>query len=296
MKNKEKRVIFGILFLIFVGILSSILSGSPSMYQGESINENYLEDLRLKAKVECLQSLQCSEGYECINNKCRDKNSINVCQDTVLSTTAVSLKVGDSLNSGKRALSYSDLPYLLEDGKILEIIDDNITEYLYSPLILINDDKIEKENQDHLIKPKSGPGLIIYIFSFSKNVDFSNKNIQGQVLRILGEEYIIGDDSTNSIIYLISDNKRIRLEGGKNVETKEGLVSKVVEGASVNMIKDEKGIAMFEIVFGIQGNINNNKNNIKVGENYIDPVFNTIKLSFNNIQDGLVDVRIGGQC
>ena len=39
-----------------------------------------------------------------------------------------------------------------------------------------------------------------------------------------------------------------------------------------------------------------NKNNIKVRENYSDSVFNAVKLSFKDVEDKFVDVRIGSSC
>lgn len=294
MKNNAllRNVLIVLLSLI---VLSFILSKTGfAIYQASAISEEYLETLRLKANVECLQNSQCLEGYECMNTKCVNIDSVNLCPDTSLSTSATPLKVGDSINSGKRVLSYSDLPYLLADGRIVEIVNNETIEYLYSPAILIKDSKIEKENGNYVIKQKSNSEVLVYRFSFSKNVDFSSKSMKGQALRILGKEYVIGDDSTNSAIYLIADKEKIELESGGNVRI--GTFSKAVEGTSVNMLKDERGIAMFEIIFKMQGNINNNKYSIGTGEKYIDPVFNTVKLSFNNVNNEFADIRIGGNC
>ena len=117
----------------------------------------------------------------------------------------------------------------------------------------------------------------------------SSRNIQGQVLRILGKEYVIGTDSTNSVISLISNTEEIKLEKLENVKINSNSIS----GTIANIEKDSNGeVAVFEIAFNMPDN-----SNIKVGENAADRVFDAIKLSFNSVDaNGFALASIEGKC
>ena len=183
----KKSVLVGILAgLMLIGLSFIILSQNTitgfSVYQTSSINEGYLEELKIKENVECLQNSQCLENQECVENFCLDKNSINLCKEVSLSTSSIKLKIGDSINSYKRVITNYELPFLLNKGKIIEIVNNETIEHLYVQNILIGYAEISKDN----IQSKSTKSnILIYRLTFSKNIDFSNKNIQGQALRIL---------------------------------------------------------------------------------------------------------------
>ena len=302
--NSEKKMVRGrgilvgilvclILVSIFVFTTSPKITGFATYQEG--VNEEYLENIKLKANVECLQNSQCSEGFECINNNCVDRSSLNLCQEIELSTIMTKLKPGFPINFGKRVITDFQLPYLLNDGKIIEIVENDTIEHPYIQVILIGDSKIEMESSDYIIKSGLDSNLFTYRLSFLKSIDFSSKNIQGQVLRILGKEYVIGSASDNSVIELIFSNKKINLKNEKRVNN--GLFSNGIDGTSVNVVRGDDGnVALIEIVFEIESNINDNKNNIKVRENYSDSVFNAVKLSFKDVEDKFVDVRIGSSC
>src|SRR3989344_332992 len=286
----NKRYIVILLILVVISALSFVLSQNSSVvYQGSIINEDYLESLRLEANVECLQNSQCSEGYECVANKCLETKKINNCKDMGLSTPTRRLKEGDFLNAYKRVVTSSQLQDLLANGELVEVVDNQLIEHFYTQVILIGETKIEKENSDYLIKTNSNEPIYILRITFSKSVDFSSRNIQGQVLRILGKEYVIGTDSTNSVISLISNTEEIKLEKLENVKMNSNSLS----GTIANIEKDSNGeVAVFEIAFNMPDN-----SNIKVGENAADRVFDAIKLSFNSVDaNGFADARIGGKC
>jgi hypothetical protein len=259
------------LSLVFVSVLIFFIFPKTG-FATASIDASTLENLRQKAEVECLQNSQCSNNSECMNNACVDKKDIDVCQEVSLSTTVRSLHVGDSINSAKKTLSESDLPSLLTDGKLVEIIDGKLIEHLYSPAILLSTSKIESENEIYSIK--NNGALYTYRLIFSRGVDFSSKNIIGQSLRILGDEYVIGSNSDNSNIYLVSDNKNILLQNNENI--------KITNDKEGNVILID--ILFYPLV------------NIKASDNFIDPTFNSMKLSFNSIKDNFADVRFGGNC
>jgi hypothetical protein len=231
-----------------------------------------LESLKLKANVECLQDSQCASDSECLNTACVNKKEIDVCKEVSLSTTARSLKVGDSINYAKMSLSQSDLPDLLTDGKLVEIIDGKLIEHLYSPSILLSSSKIEKENEVYSIK--NNYPIYTYKLIFSKAVNFSSENIIGQSLRILGKEYLIGSNSDNSNIELILNKSSIQLFNKENTK----------------ITQDENGnVILIEVLsYPLQ--------DLKTNDNFVDPTFNSMKLSFNSADDNYADIQFGGNC
>jgi len=126
-------------------------------------------------------------------------------------------------------------------------------------------------------------------------VNFSSENIQGQVLRILGEEYVIDSKSDNSKIILVSDNnKKIRLEDGEKAKIKKGLFFNDLEGNFVKITKGEgEKVIMFEIGFNLE---NKNEKKLKIKESYNEGVFEDIELSFEGVNDEFADVKVGGKC
>ena len=82
----RKQLLFSVLvLLIVISMLGFSLTQTGFVISQEQIDQDYLEDLRLKAEVECLQNSQCSEGFECVANECIDKGKIDVCQNMGLS-------------------------------------------------------------------------------------------------------------------------------------------------------------------------------------------------------------------
>jgi len=294
----KTKILLGVLIVLVLCIVLgfSLPQTGFAIHQEQMIDEVYLENLRVKANLECLKNSHCSGGYDCMNNKCINSNEINLCRYVGLWGVNHKLEIGQPINSVKEYFNHFKFPFLLAKGKIVEINEsEEVIEYWYVPSIFVGSSMIKKENDNYLIKSESNSNEFSYIFRFAflKSVNFSSKNIRGQILRILGKEYVIGEKSTNSIIYLFSDDKMIKLEDGENVKLGTSLES--VKGTSVKMIRSfNEKIAMFEIAFNEQGE---DKESIRIGESYVDPVFNSVNLSFNNVYTNeFVDVRIGGSC
>jgi len=269
---KKGVLVWGLFILVVVSTILFIPKLNFTGFAIKTIESSYLEELRLNVEVECLQNSQCNEGFECVGNKCIDEKEIDICQEFKLYSGGTKLKIGEPINSVKNVITHAQLPYLLSSGEIVEEINKELIEHVYLQIIFIGENKIEKENEEYSIKIDNEPAYV-YKLVFSKAVDFSSENIQGQVLRILGKEYIIGDKSDNSKIYLVSEDKEILLKDGENVK--------------VNV--NERGdVLAFEIGFDLQ-------NNLKVKEDVLDSVFDSIKFSFNDFNN-FADVRIGGNC
>jgi len=294
----EKRILVIIFVCLIIISLSLIILPKStitgfSVYQN-SVNEEYLDALKVKAKVECLKNSQCSEGFECVENKCVDKKEVDVCEEVRLYSDGTKLRLGYSLNSVKRVFTDGQLPYLLTDGEIVEIVNEKLIEYFYVQAIYIGDNTIENENSSYVIN-NSGNNIFTYNLIFSKAVDFSSENIQGQALRILGKEYVIDKKSDNSKIILVSDDKKIRLEDWKKAKVKRGLFFNEVKGNFVKINKGEGGkVIGFEIGFDLESK---DEKKLKIRESYDESVFEGVKISFDNVNDyGFADVRIGGRC
>lgn len=272
--GRKKTLILALIILGLVAFLALVILPKTgfAISRDETIDVNYLNKLKQNAGVECLQNSQCADDFECISNSCVDKKKINPCQSVNLYTPTRKIKYGDSINSVKEVLTKDQLPYLLSDSELVEIIDDKIIEYFYSSIILIGDNKVEKENNEYIIK--NNAPVYTYKLTFSKPVDFSNKNIHGQTLRLFGEEYVISEESDNPEIKLISNKKTIILEDRGNT----------------GIYRDEKGnVVRVEILF-------NSLENIRADNSFSDSTFNSVKLSFQQTDDSFADVKFGGVC
>jgi len=260
-----------IILTVFV-VASENLNIFDKGYFDEEINENYLNELKEQAKVECLQNSQCSEGFDCVDNSCIDRTKIDLCKKVSLSTNARPLIIGNPINSAKRILTKTDLRDLLTDGEIIEINERReVVKHPYTSYIEVGD-ALVKEGIENYVVGGEDELLFSYKLVFSKSIDFSKSQIHGQVLRIFGKEYLIGSDSTNSVIILISENKTVELSD-KNI---------VIE-------RDSGGfIYSFEKKF---------EGSLGVGEKHSDTFFEEVELSFNSLDiNGLADVTFGGIC
>lgn len=268
-----KRGVLGVLICLILVFAFSFIILPKTGFAIQSLDKNSLESLKLSAGVECLQNSQCQTGFQCVENACVENKDIDLCKSVSLSTPTRQIKEGDAINSIKEVLTKADLPYLLPSGELAENVDGKIIEYFYTPVILISDDKIEKVSQDYQIS--SDEPIYTYKIFFSKPVDFSDKNLQGQTLKILGEEYVIESSSDNSAIELTSTKKAITIREGNNIK----------------IAKDENGNVNF-IEIGISS-----QSPLKSSEANADSVFNSAKLSFNSIDsNGNVDIKFGGNC
>ncbi len=271
MVGKNKFFVWAVVFAIILCAVFLFLPKTGLVVQ--SIESDNLEELRMKAQVECLQNSQCELNQECVDNSCVDRGKIDNCQKVDLSTSVIKLKPGMKINSAKRVLTRGDLPYLLSNGEIDEIVDGNLTKHLYTSAIILGENRILEESGNYFIEKKEAP-TFIYTIYFSSSVDFSNKNIQGQAIKIFGDEYFIGGNSDNNFIDLNSGNGKVSLDETKNV----------------NIKKDENGKVMsIEIPFYLE-------NDLQSGKVIADSVFNSVEISLNYADEKTANVNFGGVC
>jgi hypothetical protein len=147
-----------------------------------------------------------------------------------LATSARKLYYGDSLYSAATggpisSLTYTELGTVLADG---EFTDLSGTTYDYTqtvtigpatlafgtsggdindPVLYISMDTSTAHNGD----------LYNYTLSFTKNLNVSDAtNVQGQKLKILGVDYVIGSGSTNTTVYLYGSGETLTVTGGES--------------------------------------------------------------------------------
>ncbi len=291
-KNQKRTALLAVPIIVISLIIIAQLGLSQTKvisYTSTPIDSAYLEKAKIGLNLECLQDSQCSEDYECIKTACVPKESIDICKDIALAPMSRPLFIGNSINMQREVFTETLLPHLLADGSLIELINDEPFEYKYAQMLYIGNRKLVNEDGKTLIKTQNSDDFLYkYVIYFSQDMDFSNKNLQGQVLKLLGKEYIIGSESTDSDLYLISNDRRISLQDGKEAIVGNELVS----GTKVNMIKGESGgIVSIEILFD-EGN---DKISLAVGESYSDPLFNSIELNFNSYFDK-AGLMIGGKC
>jgi hypothetical protein len=141
---------------------------------------------------------------------------------TRLDTSARKLYYGDAINVAKTALSSSDLPNVLADGKVMDLAG---IEYKYTQSIVLGDTVSQFSTSSGDLKDPAvlfevgttnTDPLYNYTLSFTKNINVADStNVQGQKIKILGVDYVIGASSTNSSLYLYGAGETINIAGGE---------------------------------------------------------------------------------
>jgi|SRR3989344_2334238 len=278
-----------LIMLLSIAMFSFVFSQQEnSIYRVSTKSEGYYNGLRSAVNVECLKNSQCSEAQECISAKCVEKNTIDLCQESKIAPISQRLRVGDSISAFRKTFTDARLPYLLSNGVIVESVKNNITEHYYMQFIMLGDNKFEKNNGQYSVRiDNQSTFLYKYKIYFSKDVDFSNKNILGQTIRILGKEYIIEENSNNTEIYFNSNERRIELQH----ENQAIVGSQIIEGTKVTFIKGSTDhVSGIEVDFAPLDNLYST-------EKYVDPIFGSIEFSFNSVDaTETADMTLGGKC
>jgi hypothetical protein len=140
-----------------------------------------------------------------------------------MATSSRKLYYADAMNAARSSLSSTEMPNVLADGKVTDLKG---TEYKYTQSIIPGTSvtAFDKSGGD-LTDPQlyinvgtsaSAP-LYNYTLSFTKNINVSDDvNVQGQKIKILGIDYIIGTSSTNSTLYLYGSGETVSLAGGES--------------------------------------------------------------------------------
>jgi hypothetical protein len=154
-----------------------------------------------------------------------------------LSSTARKIYYGDAINADKSSLSNSHLPTLLANGKVIDLRG---TEYTYQQTIAVGSRTVaygrSGSNFDDptiyvdLSTSATTAPLYNYTLTLNKNLNVSDPtNVQGQKINILGVDYVIGSDSSSTVLVLNGAGQTISLAGGDTANFTIGGVAHTVE-------------------------------------------------------------------
>ncbi len=130
---------------------------------------------------------------------------------------------GDAINAPVASLSSNELPSVLGDAKVVDLKG---TEYSYTQTIKpgatvsvfgtsggdIKDPVLYLDAGTVATAP-----LYNYTLSFTKNLNVTDTtNVQGQKIKILGVEYVIGASSTATALYLYGAGQTVTVAGGES--------------------------------------------------------------------------------
>ena len=140
-----------------------------------------------------------------------------------LATSTRKVYYNDYLNAAKTSLTDSELPTVLADGTFIDLSG---TQYDYSQSVKVGG--VAQATFGTSGGDLNDPALIVqigtnagdlynYTLSFNKNVNVSDAtNVQGQKIKVLGVDYVIGASSTNTTLYLYGAGQSLTIAGGES--------------------------------------------------------------------------------
>jgi len=140
---------------------------------------------------------------------------------TGVDSSARRIYYGDGINAAKSSLSASEMPNVLADGKVVSLTG---TEYAYTQSIVLGGAAITYGTSGgdlndptlYVDVGTSTGNFYNYTLSFNKNLNTTDAtNIQGQKIKILGVDYVIGASSTGTTLYLYGAGETVKLSGGE---------------------------------------------------------------------------------
>jgi hypothetical protein len=139
-----------------------------------------------------------------------------------LASSARKLYYNDKLNAARTSLSSSDLPTVLADGKVIDLggIEYKYTQSLVLGVTPIAYGTSAGDIKDPTLYLDAGTTAASYVYNYTlsltKNLNVSDStNVQGQKIKILGVDYVIGASSTAQALYLYGAGETITLGGGE---------------------------------------------------------------------------------
>jgi hypothetical protein len=138
-----------------------------------------------------------------------------------LKTPSRNLYYGESINSARQVLTEAELPNILADGTFSDLTG---TSYTYSQTVVLGDTVTTFDTNSVIDDPEfyldigttATDPLYNYTLSLNKNLNVSDStNVQGQKINILGVDYIIGADSTNTTLYLDGSGETVIVSQGE---------------------------------------------------------------------------------
>jgi len=156
-----------------------------------------------------------------------------------LASSSRKIYYGDAINVAKTSLTSTELPNVLSASKFTDLSG---TQYSYTQTIKpgpaavtfgtsggdLNDPKLHIDGGDS--GALTAGHLYNYTLSFSKNINVSDTvNVQGQKIKILGVDYVIGSGSTNTTLYLYGSGESLIVNGGEETKVTIAGTEHVIE-------------------------------------------------------------------
>ncbi len=138
-----------------------------------------------------------------------------------IDSSARKIYYADPINAAKASLSASEMPTVLADGKVTSLTG---TDYAYTQSIVLGGTATAYGTSGgdladptlYLDVGTTAGNFYNYTLSFNKNINVSDAtNVQGQKIKILGVDYVIGASSTNTTLYLYGAGETVKLTGGE---------------------------------------------------------------------------------
>ncbi|MBS3090455.1 hypothetical protein J4433_01660 [Candidatus Pacearchaeota archaeon] len=155
-----------------------------------------------------------------------------------LATTSQKIYLNSKLNDARTSLTKSELPTLLGNGKIL---DDAGTEYSYTQTLTLGSRAINYSTSGGDL---NDPALLVevgtaaenylyqYVTTFNKNLNITHTDVQGNSIKIMGQDYTIGSGSTTS-----GTDKLVLFGAGTEKTLKEGETASIEIGGKTYSVQ-----------------------------------------------------------
>ena len=127
------------------------------------------------------------------------------------------LYINDSLNSVKSVLTESSLPTILADGSFSGNVDASITQKInigFDPSVKFKKQPTSSDDPNLGLTTSTTQAKYIYnaTASFSKAVNFSHADSEGETLEIFGSKYTVGSGTDTDTIVLLKSAEKLSLD------------------------------------------------------------------------------------
>jgi len=153
----------------------------------------------------------------------------------ILSSSTRKLYYGDHIAAPIPTLTYTELGTVLASGSVTDLSG---TAYGYTQTIVVGPATLAFGTSGgdlndpvlYIDTTTTAGNLYNYTLSFTKSLNVSDAtNVQGQKIKILGVDYVIGASSTNTTLYLYGSGTTVTVNGGESATVDVGGTAHTVE-------------------------------------------------------------------
>lgn len=196
-----------------------IVVGTPAT----AANAGYAKDVVGAADIAA-----AAAGYATTTVAVGGAAEVSVSGGANLATPNTNLYLGDAINTAKQTVTKAELPTVLASGTFS---DDGGTNYNYDQYIVVGGSVITFGNSGSDIEDPTlyvnagtayGSPLYTTRVVFTKPLNVSNSDVQGNVITLFGNEYTIGSGSTASSLILYGSSNAQTISEGESVTVNVG--------------------------------------------------------------------------